>query len=104
MKVEELLPLLKLSDIIDDLLDLDIDNRIMYCFAVSQEIAKKKSQSYTTSAVKKSGERLSILLDRNSFLIERPNKVIYKKLFMSNGKSNLQITSELPNEIEEFFN
>jgi len=100
----ELLPLLRINNKdLHTLLNFNIEDRILFCFALSQERAERNySGNYSTQASKKFGNRLKISIDRNSFLMDEHEKLVYKKLFTSNGYYNLVIASEIPRQVSEF--
>jgi len=95
---------------VSSLVKLAPDDRIMFCFMKAQEIANRHSfnDTYITTRVKQEGIRLNITVDKNSFLSSKyankdlPMKVIYKKLFITDGQPNLVIVSKLPKNIKSF--
>jgi pre-mRNA-splicing factor ATP-dependent RNA helicase DHX15/PRP43 len=107
--LKSLEPYLNLSpETMQTLLGLNIDDRIMYCFAVAQEIANRHSfnDTYMTAPVKRAGFKLNINVDKNSFLTSKyankdfPTRVIYKKLFITDGQPSLVLVSKLPKNIK----
>jgi len=111
LNIQELLPLLNLeNEKMQELLKLNLDDRIMFCFSIAQDIATRHTfnDTYVTEPVKLAGVRLNIMADKNSFLVSKlhnkdlPTKIIYKKLFIADGQPNLVIVSKLPKNIKSF--
>lgn len=85
-----------------------LDDRILLSFVYSHNIAQRNlfNDVYNTSLIKKKGMKLNLLIDKNSFMREKgkdmPKKVVYKKLFITEGQPSLVIVSKIPKKLDSF--
>jgi pre-mRNA-splicing factor ATP-dependent RNA helicase DHX15/PRP43 len=84
---------------------LDVPDRIMTCLVLGYRLNRAfvaKDDMYRTKYTEG-----RIRIDRNSFLMmskSLPTEVVYSELFVSMGRSGLNIVSKIPDKIREFIN